>query len=152
MGAFSKGIENWGKKKMKKVKNLKKTYAFFLYSEVVKRTPVDTGRARANWNVSLGKMDTSTTESTDKRVNLSDIKESSGDESYYISNNLPYIKTLEYGGYPKDSKGSWDKKTKRRVKKSQNGYSKQAPKGMVGITVADADRIFNLAVRASRDE
>lgn len=119
-----------------------------LWSNIVKRTPVDTGRARANWNVSKGQVDPSTTENTQASVTLSKVPVAEESEDYYISNNLSYIKTLEYGGYPNPPKrGSYDKKKKRWVKKSANGFSKQAPNGMVGVTMADAQNLFNEALK-----
>ena len=35
-------------------------------NRIVQRTPVDTGRAKGNWNLAIGEMDDSTTENTDK--------------------------------------------------------------------------------------
>lgn len=126
MKVYEKGVSD-------KIHRFKTNLAFALYSSVVKKTPVDTGRARANWNISTGSVDTSVTTKTKKRglrYKAGDIK-STGDETIYISNNLPYIKTLEFGGYPKNSKSG----------KTVNGYSKQAPNGMVGVTMANIDNI-----------
>lgn len=125
---------------------------FLLYSNIVKRTPVDTGRARGNWNVSKGKVDTTVTNKGRKTVKgKSIVPDAEGDEDYFISNNLPYIGTLEYGGYPDPVKnGSYDKKKKVYVKKSEHGFSKQAPNGMLGVTVAEADRLFKLALKGDK--
>ena len=68
----------------------------------------------------------------------------SGDESIYISNNLPYIATLEYGGYPNPPKSGSGK--------TVNGFSKQAPKGMVGVTLANTDAIFLASVKEVENE
>ena len=43
-----------------------------------------------------------------------------------MTNNLPYIQKLEYGGYPNPAKTG---------DKTVNGYSKQAPAGMVRISL-----------------
>lgn len=126
-----------------KIKKVRVNYAFALYSSIVKKTPVDTGRARANWNISVGNVDSSTTEETKKsglKYKESDINPN-GDESIYISNNLPYITTLEYGGYSKSSKTG----------KTVNGFSKQAPNGMVGVTLANSENIFNEAVKRAEE-
>lgn len=95
-------------------------------SRIVMRSPVDTGRFRANWNVSFGAFDTSTTESKDK----------SGGETIgrgtvtvngmqrplvvWISNSLPYAEALE------------------------SGHSKQAPLGMVAVTFAELSSIVGI--------
>lgn len=100
-----------------------------LASRVVLRSPVDTGRFRANWNVAFGRVDTLTTPSTDKtggktlervRVQLNGWTPG---QDIYLTNSLPYAIPLEYG---------WSKK--------------QAPQGMVRITVAEFQTFVNAAV------
>lgn len=100
-----------------------------LASRVVLRSPVDTGRFRANWNVAFGRVDTLTTPSTDKtggktiervRVQLNGWTPG---QDIYLTNSLPYAIPLEYG---------WSKK--------------QAPNGMVRITVAEFQTFVNAAV------
>jgi len=89
-------------------------------------TPVDEGRARANWNVSQGQPDLSLTESTDAESSVSegvskaqDYK--SGLGANLITNNLEYIGALE------------------------NGSSSQAPSGMIRFGVNAARKVFNSA-------
>lgn len=125
-----------------KVKEVRRKFAFGLYAGIVKKTPVDTGRARANWNISVGKVDDSVTDEKKKtgtKYKEKDIKVD-GDESIFISNNIEYITKLEYGGYPNPPKNG--------TGKTEGGFSKQAPNGMVGVTVANKDKYFNAAVRA----
>lgn len=143
MGKWSMDLTKYAKKAGVEINEVRKAYAFALYSSIVKKTPVDTGRARGNWNISVGKEDTSVDDpssypkpsgkykdkSSPPRAKLkytdpNSIPEPKGDESIFISNNLPYIASLEYGS------------------------SKQAPNGMVGVTLANNENIFNAAVRA----
>lgn len=132
-------LNKYCKDKEVEIKEIRKAYAFALYSSIVKKTPHDTGRARANWNVSVGAPDTSVTEQGRERPKpKSSMPEPQGDESIFICNNLPYIEKLEYGGYSKNSKSG----------KTVNGYSKQAPEGMVGVTLANNEAIFNAALRS----
>lgn len=78
---------------------------------------------------------------------------SNPDEPYYISNNLPYIGVLEYGGYPNPpKKGSWSKRDQAWVIKSENGFSKQAPEGMVGLTVAKFQSIVNKIAQEEKNK
>lgn len=101
-----------------------------ILSSVVRRTPVDTGRARANWNVSLNRVDASvsvtTTDASGRQTihvgNAAISKWDIGD-SIFIANSLPYIRRLEY-----------------------DGWSKQAPAGMVRITLAQAQQFIRAAV------
>jgi hypothetical protein len=83
---------------------------------VVLKSPRDTGRFAANWNVSHGTPNLGTTASVDAGRGL---KEAAGagllpvGGVVYLANGLPYARRLEYG------------------------YSKQAPAGMVRISVAE---------------
>ena len=134
-------LNKYCKDKEVELKEVRKTYAFALYSSIVKKTPVDTGRARGNWNISVGHDDTlPSTRTKPQFKNVDEVPKVEGDESIFISNNLPYITKLEYGGYPKNPKGGNGK--------TVNGYSKQAPEGMVGVTLANNSNIFDSAVRA----
>lgn len=141
MAHWTMDLNKFCEKNKVAIKEVRKNYAFALYSSIVKKTPVDTGRARANWNVTVGSPDLSTTEDTRKTPKSKDkMPDPNGDESIFISNNLPYITKLEYGGYPNPpKKGSG---------KTVNGYSKQAPEGMVGVTLANNEAIFNAALRS----
>jgi hypothetical protein len=81
-------------------------------SSLVKKTPVDHGCAENNWNLSHGKIDFSTVDcKRNPALNVDVLKTITGKKDVYITNSLPYIKALE------------------------NGHSKQAPKGMVALTV-----------------
>jgi len=77
------------------------------------------GRFRANWQIGVGTMNTTTTEDTDKSgsATLARIKGVAdglkAGQVVVISNSLPYAQRLEVG------------------------WSKQAPQGMVRLTVAD---------------
>lgn len=136
-------LTEYAKKKNVEIKEVRRAYAFALYSSIVKKTPVDTGRARGNWNVSVGSPDTSTTENTQPQFKSAEsLPNPNGDETIFISNNLDYIEKLEYGGYPNPPKGGKGK--------TVNGFSKQAPNGMVGVTLANNENIFNAAVRSVR--
>lgn len=84
------------------------------------------GRFRANWTLSFGGMDGTTTEAHDK-IGEATIARLSGEmdtyptEGYpviYLQNNLPYAERLEAG------------------------YSKQAPSGMVAISIVELAAIW----------
>lgn len=156
MAKWSMDLNKYVKDKETEIKDVRKAYAFGLYSSIVEKTPAHKqhgGRARGNWNISAGSVDTSTSNATKpKYTSPSSVPEPKGDEPIYISNNLPYITTLEYGGYPDPvEKGTWIKKGKGKghyEKLSENGFSKQAPEGMVGVTLANNRAIFDSAVRS----
>ncbi len=93
-----------------------------LVTGIVLKTPVDTGRARANWFTSIGSPTDNTTESTDSNgsatiaSSLGAISKATGNV-LWITNNLPYIYRLEF-----------------------DSWSDQAPSGMVRVTIDDITR------------
>jgi hypothetical protein len=142
-----------------------KRVAFDLFGRIVRKTPVDTGRARASWNISTNQADRSVVESvnlvgaggekvfvfknrkslaqqvirmrgaryitkaearhaTKKTVSgramnaIRGLDVRPGDE-IWISNNLPYIVELE------------------------KGHSKQAPQGMVALSIGEVQLAMN---------
>jgi hypothetical protein len=123
------------------IEEVRRRYALEIFSRVVERTPVDTGAARGNWIPSIGSPSEEITDNKDKSGNqtLQKIKavveQVKGDDSLFLSNNLPYLPKLEYGGYGDGPK-------------TINGFSKQAPHGMAGVTVAQAGQIFQEVVNA----
>jgi hypothetical protein len=86
------------------------------------------------------------------------VEQAKGDNSLCLANNLSYIAKLEFGGYPNPPKhGGKTKEYTRKdgtkvggLPKTVNGYSRQAPHGMVGVTVAQAGQIFQAAVNAAK--
>lgn len=94
--------------------------AFEAFRRVVLKSPVDTGRFRANWNYSLGAPDYGTTTATNEGRGQQEAAKALGmplGGVAYFSNGLPYAGRLEYG------------------------YSKQAPAGMVRTTAAEFQQI-----------
>lgn len=90
---------------------------FKLTTRIIERSPVLTGRFKANWNVSYRTPDFSTTSSTDagrshaqarKILNMPIVG-----GNIHIVNALPYADALEFG------------------------YSKKAPSGMVRVSLAE---------------
>ena len=91
-----------------------------LFSRVIMKSPVDTGRFRANWNVAYGSPDTSTTEAKDKSGSASvgkmqkQVISAPMGGSVFLTNSLPYSMRLEY-----------------------DSWSKQAPAGMVRLSLVE---------------
>lgn len=110
--------------------NLKKIY-FNGLSKIIIGTPVDSGRARSNWFLTTNIPSSSTTALSNRIENI-DLPENVLGKKIYLTNNLPYIESLEYGGYPNPVKnGTWNKKRGSFEIRSINGFSEQAPKGWV---------------------
>jgi len=127
-----------GKLKESQNDNIRGVYLAGLKS-IVQGTPADEGRARNNWFLSVGSPSDETTENA-SRQGVDSIYEATKmpkdilGKVLYFTNNLPYIKTLEYGGFPKlVKKGSYINGQYQKL--SKNGYSLQAPKGWVRSTI-----------------
>jgi hypothetical protein len=133
MGSFRLDLARFGNVTKEKQLTIVRKVALDLLRGVVLDTPVDTGRARANWQVSIG------------RPAAGEIEHSSGDEqlaaqaaitagtptimavkrdvSIYLTNNVPYIVALE------------------------RGHSAQAPEGMVRKNIARFPYLVEEAAR-----
>lgn len=90
---------------------------------LVLKSPVDTGRFRGNWQFGVGAPNPSTDSPADKsgqatlgRITLDIQSKQLAGAKFYMTNNLPYAKRLEYG------------------------WSKQSPQGMVRLTLMEVDR------------
>jgi hypothetical protein len=117
---------------------------------VIEKTPVDTGRTRANWQLSIGVIKTSVLESTDTDGGdtlSKGIDKLTGLGPYrvvYISNNVNHILVLEEGLYdPADPGPSKDPRPGRKGEVLvRGGFSVQAPQGMVAVTIEELKGMF----------
>ncbi len=111
--------------------------------QIVSGTPADKGRARNNWFLTVGQpfgLESSgrTTNKTGawSMMSIGTMPKNVLNKKIYFTNNLPYIETLEYGGFPNPVKqGSYIKRSKSFEKLSSGGFSKQAPSGWVRSTL-----------------
>jgi hypothetical protein len=132
-----------------KAEKVRQLYAFEIFKRIVMATPVDIGAASSNWIPSTESPSEEITDSKNRNQALQKIKEViaqvSGDDSLFLANNLSYTKSLEYGWYGKWENGQF---TPANTQKVINGFSRMAAHGMVGVTMAQAERIFQAAVNA----
>lgn len=88
-------------------------------SRVIKKTPVDTGRARGNWFASINTVSGQTVEGRSEAEAIAqgiNVSKEAGGKIFNLTNNLPYINKLEHG------------------------YSDKAPAGMVRVTALEIDK------------
>jgi Bacteriophage HK97-gp10, putative tail-component len=144
-----------------KIEDVVRAVVFELLKMIVVRTPVDTGRAAGSWMVRGGETDSfvlpdSTQMTRDDAVTAVMARVSKVDFSnpymmWWIFNNLPYIASLEYGLYPKEVKEGTRLKDGSYVIKTVGGFSKQAPAGMVRLSIAELEvRIESVISGAAR--
>ena len=124
-GSFSISLSRFADKANGQIKQAVQKIAMETFSRVIYRTPVDTGRLRANWGAQVGNPYSGTAQTFDKEGNATVAKAQnvvkgwSGQGSVYLCNNLSYASVMEYG--------------------RANGQpgSMQSPQGMVRVTLAE---------------
>lgn len=146
MAEWSIPFEELAERANKSIEEVVRGVTLLLFTRVVLRSPVDTGRFRANWLSSYGAPKLSTLDATDMdgRFTVAGIK---GDVMafpiggvVYLCNSLPYAQALEYGLYPNPPIiGSQKRGESAPTIHVVNGYSMQAPGGMVRITAMEMD-------------
>ena len=99
--------------------------ALDIFNRVTKKTPVDTGRARAGWNLAIGHADLSVPPEGQENYPAPTPKlgRIEAGDTVVLSDNVPYIGELE------------------------NGHSKQAPAGMVRLSIEETKTAMGGIVR-----
>ena len=145
---FSLDLDDFARKVGFSAKTVQKRVAFELFDRIVRKTPVDTGRARASWTISevqgvesvparrtrvgagvgpgLARR-ASKMAATKPQLAVQPNNRKSGAvttvDQIWISNNVPYIVKLE------------------------EGHSKQAPQGMVAVSIEEVTLKMESLVR-----
>ncbi|HEY1138777.1 MAG TPA: hypothetical protein VGE88_01025 [Lysobacter sp.] len=142
---FALNLKQFADKAGENARQVVRQVSIDLLTRIVLRTPVGNpslwkgkppagyvgGRARANWAVSIGTSNHAVTDRIDKSGQptidrgSATILSATSDAPIYIMNSLPYIRPLEY-----------------------EGHSKQAPAGMVRVSVTEFQTFVDNAVKA----
>lgn len=126
--SFSAQISHFGEATQLKIQNVRRGVTLKLFNAVIRDTPVDTGLLRGNWRFSTKEpIKTATANTSAQAVTQAvqaGIEATTGDETVYLVNNLPYAYRIEYEGWSK-------------VK---------APQGMVRRNVARFGRLITIEV------
>jgi len=123
MAGFDLGVRQWAEKQGENADKWVRDVVLEVTRRVVIRSPVDTGRFRANWRVSADARSTGMSAAIDPSGAASisaagsAVPVKAAGQVYFLQNNLPYARRLEYG------------------------WSQQAPAGMVRLTVAEFSSI-----------
>lgn len=120
MGTFSAEISHLTAVMEQKIDMALRKIAVDTTERVRLKTPVDTGQLRISWTTRLGTMPTRFTGNDQANMQFS-----MGD-TLFIATDKIYAPMLEYGLYPKS--GSV---------KTKDGFSIQAPQGMVRISIQE---------------
>ena len=139
--SFSLDIRKFAEKSAANTNDVIAGTCLDLSRRIILRTPVDTGQARWNWQASISNPATGKLSGNDKSgaKRISEVSVTSANAPgniFFLTNNMPYINKLEYGGYPSPSSTG----------KTASGYSTQAPSGMVRVTIREFNSIVDKQV------
>lgn len=115
---FSQQIDEFVKKAEGNLDKVLREFSMELVEKVMERTPYKTGHARASWWAALNDPAGVSSGSTTAAAATLALAGAKWGDVVYINNNAAYINALEYG------------------------HSKQAPNGMVRITLAQAGQML----------
>jgi len=89
--------------------------------QLIRQSPVDTGRFKANWGTSVGTMDTGTTDKTSANFaeQTRGISQYKLGQTAFLHNNLQYAIPLEYGSSKQAPRG-WVRNTAKMMQKKLN--------------------------------
>lgn len=128
--SFESDLQRFTQRSTARADTVIKRIVLGIAGEVIRKSPVDTGRFKGNWQYGAGNAPTGDVEIYDEDGRgtvahiASQIPTHPAGEVHYIVNNLPYAKALE------------------------DGHSTQSPPGnMVAGTVAEYQRIVSEAAR-----
>lgn len=100
MPTFSK-LEDAQKEVMEKLQGISLGTAIQVFNNIIIETPVDTGRARGNWQASIGSPSSSELSEAAAKAAKEDVSKDIATwtltDTAYLTNNLPYIEPLEIG-------------------------------------------------------
>lgn len=131
---FALNIDRWVEKAKGRGDLVVRKLSLDLLSRIVLRSPVDTGRFRGHWDVGINHWPEGLTGRRDPNgaatigAGSAIIAQVKAGDVVYLANNLPYGPALE------------------------RGHSKQAPSGIVGVTVAEFNQAVGSAVQAAKRE
>jgi hypothetical protein len=125
-----------------------------LLSRIVPKTPVDEGRARGNWQTTIGQP------AQGEKGNFAEDPIAAGRAilstlrpfgATFLTNNAPYIRVLEFGLFNPPNPGPSKDPRPRRFGRIlvQDGFSIQAPEGMVRVSVRELELFLRSVQRVS---
>ncbi|MCK5603264.1 hypothetical protein KAR91_15380, partial [Candidatus Pacearchaeota archaeon] len=118
--------------------------------------PEHEGLTKANWQLTVGAPATGVLDKHEPNRNRSSIKVPATpnglfNRNWWFVNNLPWIDTLEFGGYPQNVKlGSYNRRTGEFEIRTIGGFSKQAPIGMFRKNLAKWPKFLRNAKRRTK--
>lgn len=129
--SFAEQIAQFSDEALDRVESVRRVFIGSVCLKIIDRTPVLSGHLKGNWQPSIGapEMDEVARASKEggyvKQLLQSVLSHLKGDETFYFSNNAPYVLVIEYEGHS----------------------SQKAPFGMVRVSLAEVGIALNNAIR-----
>ena len=139
---FADVMNEWIESVEVKMDDIFQTVVIKVGERVVRLSPVDTGLFRGNWQLTIDAEQSDVIQRLDTSGNAaitaiaSKANNLTAGQVAYILNHIEYGYDLEYGTYYGPT-----------AKVTEDGFSRQAPEGMVRVTEAEFIPIVNEAVR-----
>lgn len=131
--AFKADLEEFAEKAEMSMNKLIRYIVLNLWTKITERTPVDTGRARASWNLGVGAINQKVPSKTSKKSEGKNKTKGSPPKS--PENKFPSIsKSTDLGSKPIYITSNLD-----YIQYLETGHSKQAVGGMVRISIAEIE-------------
>jgi hypothetical protein len=138
MSDFGVDVSNWVEKAGLNNEEVVRATALKLFTSIIVSSPIDEGTFRNNWFLS-GVVPSAEVNPTDNAGSdagaiaemTSDLKKLKLWENITLTNNLPYARVIEYGGYIGSGPNT------------VGGFSKQAPQGVVRVNAVRFQNIIN---------
>lgn len=137
--SFSADLKKFAEATKRNLNDTFRATCLELGTRIVQRSPVKTGRFRGNWQIAAGGPDPRIDEPFDKQPLGSppsgasfgrwqgELQAATIGSTVFITNSLPYARKLEY-----------------------EGWSQQAPSGMVRVTIAEYEQIIRAAIEKAK--
>lgn len=144
---FTAEIEETSKSEIKRLNKAFQDMAIDFLTRLVERTPIDRSDAKRGWTVTFEESSGEVNRWSDPirtgtlKIRKFDLRKH---DAIYISNGVEYMEVLEYGLFiPKNPGPSKDPRPHRKGKVwVKNGYSVQAPKGILRVTQAEIQKEY----------
>jgi len=141
--SFSSDVHRIAGKMEVDIEDAARTTFIELFTSIIKDTPVDKGRLRGNWQTTRNTPAATKTSSVQKDETGQATSQAHSvvtkPDLYYLTNNMPYAETAEYG--------TWGTGAGATHKTTRDGFSIQAPYGMVRKNIK---RLQSILRRESR--
>ncbi|EPN0450519.1 HK97 gp10 family phage protein [Salmonella enterica] len=169
--SFTLDVKAFCEKAKKNPEIVMRQVSIKLFRAIILGSPVDTGRFRNNWFAAMGpnpSMETTNytgkegTAAINRMTRVVGESRGMGWTELTLTNNLPYATVIEFGGYPSgftgparpDASGlasfvgpqklsGFVGPKRQREQKTINGFSKQAPQGVVRVNIARFNTLLN---------